>query len=206
MECKTPKVAGMKIVRCDRCIECMKYKQWIWTQRVRIESQGIKTWFMTLTYAKTEKEGYRDVQLMLKRLRKKHQFRFLCVAELQDRGVIHYHLVVHGELTRRQVESEWKFGFSNAKLVKDEKIAKYISKYISKRQEKGKNYRASIGYGKAKENVTDNSLVKAVFERFPNARVIKIDGVKIPYKFQHKLDTETKNEYLKINAHRRHGT
>jgi hypothetical protein len=57
----------------------------MWTQRVRVESLNVKTWFMTLTYAKSEKEGYRDVQLMLKRLRKKFSFRFLCVSELRDR-------------------------------------------------------------------------------------------------------------------------
>ena len=206
MECKKPIASGLRVVRCGTCVDCLKYKQWIWTQRVRLESKDVKTWFVTLTYAKTEKEGYRDVQLMLKRLRKKYEFRYLCVAELQKRGVIHYHLVVHGELTRREVESEWKYGFSNAKLVKDEKIAKYISKYVSKDQRKGKNYRASIGYGKAKENVTENDLVKAAFKRFPNARVIKIDNIKIPYKFQHKLDTEEKKQLIKINALRRDGT
>ena len=161
---------------------------------------------MTLTYSKDEKEGYKDVQLMLKRLRKKHSFRFLCVAELQKRGIIHYHLVVHGDLTRRQVEAEWKYGFSNAKLVKDEKIAKYISKYVSKDQRKGKNYRASIGYGKAKENVKENDIVKKVFEFFPDARVSKIAGVKVPYKFQHCLDKDTKEKFKQKNALRRHGT
>lgn len=206
MECTNYISSGMRVVRCGQCIECLKYKSWMWTQRVRVESLNVKTWFMTLTYAKSEKEGYRDVQLMLKRLRKKFSFRFLCVSELQKRGVLHYHLVVHGDLTRREVESEWNYGFHNAKLVKDSSIAKYIAKYLSKDTRKGKNYRASIGYGKAKENITENELVKAVFERFPDARVIGIAGVKVPYKFQHSLDTETKNILKLKNAHRRDGT
>ena len=195
MECISPLVKSGRIVRCGGCPECINYKAWIWTKRIQLETQDAKTWFMTLTYKGAEKDGYKDVQLMLKRLRKGNKkkkqkpltFRFMCVAELQKRGVVHYHLAVHGELTRRQVEAEWHYGFSNAKLMRDLDIAKYISKYLTKDNRKGKNYRASIHYGQLKENVTENDTVKKVFEYFPNARIIRKDNVKIPYKYQYPL-------------------
>ena len=119
------------------CIECHNYKRWIWTQRIRVECLNGKSWFLTLTYSGDEKEGYKDVQKMLKRLRKKHSFRFMCKSEMQKRGVVHYHLAVHGDLTRRQVESEWKFGYKNAKLMRDEQqLSKYIAELVADNKNK----------------------------------------------------------------------
>jgi hypothetical protein len=112
---------------------------------------------------------------------------------------------VHGDLTRREVESEWKYGFKNAKLVKDKNIARYISKYMTKRTG-GKNYRASVRYGKAKENITENTLVTTAFKYFPSARIIRIDDVKVPYKYQHKLDKPEREHLQKQKALRRDGT
>ena len=80
--------------------------------------------------------------------------------------------------------------------MRDLDIAKYISKYLTKDNRKGKNYRASIHYGQLKENVTENDTVKKVFEYFPNARIIRKDNVKIPYKYQYHLDKETKQQYI----------
>lgn len=190
MECIDYQLRSGRVVRCNECIECHNYKRWIWTQRIRVECLNGKSWFLTLTYSGDEKEGYKDVQKMLKRLRKKHTFRFMCKSEMQKRGVVHYHLAVHGDLTRRQVESEWKFGYKNAKLMRDEQqLSKYIAKYIAKDERKGKNYRASIKYGHVKDEITDSKMVKEAMLHFPNSRIVslysdKAGNVKLPWKYQ----------------------
>lgn len=192
MECINYQLRSGRVVRCNECIECHNYKRWIWTQRIKVECVNQKSWFLTLTYSGEEKKGYKDVQLMLKRLRKKYSFRFMCKSELQKRGVVHYHLAVHGDLTRRQVESQWKHGFKNAKLMKTEnQLARYIAKYITKDERKGKNYRASIRYGNLKDEITENKLVQETMVHFPNSRIVKVydpevGSISLPWKYQYK--------------------
>ena len=206
MECTNYQLISGRVVRCNKCYECISYKKWIWTQRIKVESIGIKSWFLTLTYSGQEKEGYKDVQKMLKRLRKKYSFRFMCKSELQKRGVIHYHLAVHGELTRREVESQWKFGYKNAKLMKSEKqLASYISKYITKDDRKGKNYRASIRYGTLKEDITEDSMVKEAMVNFPNSRIVsvydpQVGRISLPWKYQFKNNPKDIAKYKKIKT------
>jgi hypothetical protein len=211
MECINYQLRSRRVVRCNECIECHNYKRWIWTQRIRVECLGEKSWFLTLTYAGDEKEGYRDVQLMLKRLRKKFSFRFMCKSELQKRGVVHYHLAVHGNMSRREVESEWKFGYKNAKLMRNEQqLARYIAKYITKDERKGKNYRASIRYGGIDAKISDNKMVKEAMVHFPNSRVVsvydpQVGQIKLPWKYQYRNSPENIKIFSdlgpKIRAH-----
>jgi hypothetical protein len=72
----------------------------------------------------------------------------------------------------------------------------------------GKFYRASIGYGTKDihKNLAENSIVNAVMERFPDSRVIRVQDVKVPYKFQYKLTKEEKEKHKLNNALRRGGT
>jgi superfamily II helicase len=99
----------------------------------------------------------------------------MCKSEMQKRGVIHYHLAVHGNMSRREVESQWKFGYKNAKLMRNEQqLAKYIAKYITKDGRKGKNYRASLHYGKLKDEITDDKMVKETLFHFPNSRIVSV--------------------------------
>ena len=213
MECLNYQLRSGRVVRCNECIECHNYKRWIWTQRIRVECIGTKNWFLTLTYSGDEKEGYRDVQLMLKRLRKKFSFRFMCKSELQKRGVVHYHLAVHGDMSRREVESEWKYGFKNAKLMRNEQqLARYIAKYITKDNRKGKNYRASIRYGGIDEKMAADNMVKEAMVHFPNSRVVsvydpEIGEIKLPWKYQYKNSPSEIKKFSelgpKIRAHDR---
>lgn len=202
MECINYQLRSGRVVRCNECIECHNYKRWIWTQRIRVECINSKSWFLTLTYSGEEKKGYKDVQLMLKRLRKKHTFRFMCKSELQKRGVVHYHLAVHGELTRREVESEWKHGFKNAKLMKNEtQLARYIAKYITKDSRKGKNYRASIRYGELTDDIKTHKMVQETMLHFPNSRIRtiyepQVGEIKLPWKYQYK---NNKDEIIKMS-------
>ena len=202
-----------RVLDCGQCAECLSLEAWRWAQRVRIEMLFAKTWFLTLTYRGTTEVGYSEIQKMFKRLRKKHEFRYLCVAELGEKeGRLHYHCVVHGDLTKREVRGEWTHGFSDAKLANDNPntVARYVSKYISKAKSKvgGRCYRASIGYGKKQlHKVLDQSdTVQKILEYFPDARVIKTANIKMPYKFQYSNTPQQKQKYKQINAHRRHGT
>ncbi len=167
-----------RVLPCKKCYECLNLEAWRWTQRVKIESMfAPKTWFTTFTYRGTRSVGYQEIQKMFKRLRKGNKklkqlpqdFRYLCVAEEGEKnGRLHYHAVIHGKLTKRQVQGEWKHGFSTANLTNnsDSSRAAYISKYISKAKSKvgGKCYRASIGYGKKQLNtvLAQDKLVESI--------------------------------------------
>ena len=200
-----------RVLDCKTCHECLKIEAWRWSQRVKIEMLYAKTWFLTLTYRGAVKVGYDEIQKMVKRLRKKHTFRYLAVAEEGEKnGRLHYHMVIHGPLTKRDVRSEWKHGFSDAKLSNDTNISSYISKYISKAKSKigGRCYRASIGYGKKQfhKDCSESLLIKEILERFPHARTTKVAGITIPFKLQVKNTIQQIIYNKQKNAHRRRGT
>ena len=68
-------------------------------------------------------------------------------------GFPHLHMLVHeypggGEVKKRQLDSQWKLGFSHWRLLPPEemgKAARYVAKYITK---DGGRVRSSIKYGK----------------------------------------------------------
>ena len=199
-----------RILDCKTCDECLKMEAWRWSQRVKIEMLYSKTWFLTLTYRGSIKVGYDEIQKMVKRLRKKHKFRYLAVAEEGEKhGRLHYHMVIHGPLTKRDVRSEWKHGFSDAKLSNDTNISSYISKYISKAKSKigGRCYRASIGYGKKQfhKDCAESLFVQKTLEYFPHARTVKVAGITIPFKLQVKNTIDEKIRLTQKNAMRRRG-
>lgn len=217
--CTNLMVKSGRIVDCKQCKECLQIESWRWSQRIKLESMNVKTWFCTFTYRGNIEVGYQEIQKMFKRLRKGNkkknippfEFRYLCVSERGEEGNrLHYHTVIHGELTRRQVEGEWKHGFSNAKLANAKDKSRYISKYMSKAKASsgGKFYKASLGYGtrdihKALEK---NDTVSSILKYFPDSRVVKVNNITVPYKFQFKNDPEQKKHFKQQNALRRDGT
>lgn len=104
-------------------------------------------------FVEVEREIYREVQLMLKRLRKAgHQFRSLFVCETHKTGKPHYHCLLHevGQPIRhKQLASAWAFGFTNWKLVDTtgKGVAWYVCKYLSKSTLV--QIRASLRYGQS---------------------------------------------------------
>lgn len=211
--CPNYKIQNGFGISCGKCTHCQQIESWRWAQRVKIEMlKSEKNWFVTLTYRGLIKPGYDEIQKMVKRLRKKHTFRYLCVAEEgSQKGRLHYHMMVHGDLTKREVLDEWKHGFKSAKLADnatDSAKAAYISKYVSKQKTKtkGKCYRASIGYGKLEDELKDVSIIKEALKYFPKSRVHKVDKIKVPYKFQYTLPKEKKEQQIKQNGLRRAGT
>ena len=91
--------------------------------------------------------------LYFKRLRKNNpelKLRYLLVVEQHKDGWPHYHALLHERgpaITKRELESEWKFGFTNFKLVDthDKRVVTYVTKYIAKQALA--RIRASLRYG-----------------------------------------------------------
>lgn len=95
-----------------------------------------------------------EVTKMLKRVRQlvpPGALRHLMVLELHKSGVLHYHLLLHetflGHPVRhKQLANQWPLGFSKWRLVKEEREAAYVAKYLSKSLLA--RVRASEGYGR----------------------------------------------------------
>lgn len=96
------------------------------------------------------------IQTWLKRVRKESgaKFRYLIVAEAHKSGLPHYHGLIHevgGEqpVRKRTLQGQWKLGFSQFRLVEDDREAAYVCKYLSKSVLA--RVRASNRYGKASQ-------------------------------------------------------
>lgn len=94
----------------------------------------------------------REFTLFFKRLRKVTgaKIRYLLVAEQHKDGWPHYHALLHEKgvaVTKRQLEHEWRLGFTQFKLVPldDPHVAGYVTKYIAKQALA--RIRASLRYG-----------------------------------------------------------
>lgn len=178
MRCKSPKVIEMKpkpglsggeqmLVRCGYCSWCRLRRQSIWVARMLLEQRCHKfTYFVTLTYRECEvkdlETGYRDVQLFLKRLRKRFNssnFRFFCCGEhgkLFQRP--HWHLILYCDVAALRnrpakagvtwkslglkepkflrpvdvITELWGLGYTKTDLVLDDKKLRYVTKYMVK--------------------------------------------------------------------------
>lgn len=140
----------------------------------------MKTWFSTFTYRGEFAPGYAEVQKALKRLRKNtgKALRYLCATEVGELGRLHYHLLVHGSFTRREIDGAWKAGFSHTRLVRSSRVSSYVSKYTSK---SGGRIRASsrYGYAAARKMLAEDDRVKAVFDAFPLAQLSRVSSVSV---------------------------
>lgn len=93
-----------------------------------------------------------EITRYLKRVRKDSgcRLRYLWVAEHHASGLPHFHCLVHeiaGTITKRVLQGQWKQGFTQFKLVDEEKpkAAAYVCKYLSKASVA--RVRASLRYG-----------------------------------------------------------
>jgi len=158
--------------------------------------------FITLTYEKQELWDAKQISELIakykkhfcsggkKALMKAEDFRYLWVAELQKRGVIHYHLVLWLPRfmplkgLKPDVLGWWKTGFSNVVAVKKSVFA-YLQKYLSKgvvRGEDGKFKTFPKGariYGSG--GLTKLQRIKTAYKLLPRwvTRVFTDDEVRI---------------------------
>lgn len=81
-----------------------------------------------------------EIQKYLKRLRAAigpETLRYLFVVEAHQSGVPHYHALVHEcdpakPVRKRQLDEQWKLGFTKWRLVSDVNPAYYVAKYLAK--------------------------------------------------------------------------
>lgn len=113
--------------------------------------------------------GFREVQLMLKRLREKTEARcrHLTVVERHTSGLPHWHMLLHeceGTIGKRDISAQWRLGFSDAKLLHETEARAvwYVAKYLSKADAR---VRASKHYGALNPSLTIASRVSAAAER-----------------------------------------
>lgn len=136
--------------RCGRCEACMARRRMEWANRMMLEQYGktYKPYFVTLTYRpgelpKNYKESTREVQLYLKRLRRKlyTPIRYFCATENGDKkGRIHNHLILWNlELAKMNLVQQWKIQFDTwghgrleSKPVRSPAAFSYTAKYMVK--------------------------------------------------------------------------
>lgn len=133
-------------VSCGKCLICMENKRKEWTTKLMLEHKySITSHFITLTY---DEEHYvdeipkvRDVQLFLKRLRKKiepFKIRYYCVSEHGEQfGRLHYHALIFNLPAEFQidihnlVQEAWGLGYVQVGDVNPATI-NYCTKYLFK--------------------------------------------------------------------------
>lgn len=106
-------------------------------------------------YGETCHEISQALTRYLKRIRKESgaTLKYMACFEKHRSGFPHLHVLVHeysggGEVKKRQLDSQWKLGFTHFRLVDADqtgRAAMYVAKYISK---DGGRVRSSIRYGK----------------------------------------------------------
>lgn len=152
---------------CRKCRVCMNNRRILWTRRAKLEIRAWpRTWFITFTVnphhrfrfsLQSGSRDYMDTHTIIsaeltkyfKRLRKKGAtFRYVLVAEAHKDGYPHFHALLHEvdqPITKSRLQEEWPYGFTTAKLVKDEAAAHYVAKYLAK--DARTRIRASQHYG-----------------------------------------------------------
>lgn len=177
-------------VPCRSCPPCLRRRAAEWRTRALIEiGASRRTWFGTFTVApeyrfrwayksigslpqELTEEQFKTLWSLMsaeltkyfKRLRKAgYTVRYLLVAEHHKDGFPHAHALIHepdGAVTKRALQAEWPFGFTNFKLVEDTAVAGYATKYLMK--EASARVRASLRYGTLSSigSVTKQGAVK----------------------------------------------
>lgn len=113
----------------------------------------------------------KEITKFLKRLRKEGAvLRYMLVAEEHKSGLPHYHMLVHEvvgapPIRHATLKGQWRDGFSDAKLVSDERQAVYACKYLTKSQ--AARVRASLGYGGAEYALTSQATLLGERETGP---------------------------------------
>lgn len=157
-------------IGCGRCIECCKQKANEWRVRLYEEIKTTKNGkFTTLTFSEEalqklaseiQANGYEldnaiatlAVRRFLERWRKefKKSVKHWLITELGHTGTerIHLHGIIWTSENWNTIERIWKYGwiwkgYGNENYV-NERTINYITKYITKRDEKHKNFKGKI--------------------------------------------------------------
>lgn len=218
-------------VGCGRCMECMKQKARGWQIRLLEEIKQNKNGkFITLTFSNESickiikeqeitSEGYeldneiatKAMRLFLERWRKKYKksLRHWLVTELGHNGTenVHLHGIVWTEEKYEQIETIWQYGFiwptkeHYKNTYVGERTINYIIKYVTKQDEKHKEYKPKIlcspGIG---NNYTNTSQARRNKYNPEGTRETYKTGtgheINLPVYYRNKLYTEQERERL----------
>lgn len=209
-------------VGCGKCIECTKKRASNWKIRLYEEIQTHTNGkFVTLTFSNeklaeiTEKAKSNEpndiatyaVRHFLERYRKKHKksLRHWLITELGHKNTERLHL--HGIIfidKSEEIEKHWQNGWVYIGKYVNEETISYISKYVTKRDEKHPNFTGKIlsssGIGSNYINKI-NSKSNTFNGKETNETYINISGRKtgLPLYYRNKLYTEEEREYLWMN-------
>lgn len=130
-----------------------------------------------------------EITRYLKRVRKEAgvTLRFLLVLECHKSGLPHYHLLIHEPcidecVRKRTLQSQWKWGFSDARLVDTCHAGAYVAKYLNKSILA--RVRASIDYGDPLRSLRSVNIEKRSLLAFPRVSPVlqsPIEGCDCPF-------------------------
>ena len=152
MICSYPLVLGKnRIHGCGQCLSCRVNQSRKWSTRISLEAAiSDNVVFVTLTYNDENNPGRLDksaVQKFLKRLRKRHSFRYYACGEYgENYGRPHYHVLLFYRDTDGDcpsnadialaVSKSWSLGFVTVEPAKSSAAHRYVSKYVTKKATK----------------------------------------------------------------------
>lgn len=101
-----------------------------------------REWTVREEFLARDAQAYKEVQKFFKRVRKETalppaSLKYVVVTEAHKSGLPHFHVLVHEKFHGKHVRHKclnhhWHLGFSNFKLLEDERQALYLAKYLSK--------------------------------------------------------------------------
>lgn len=189
----------MQQVPCGRCVECMKLRINSWYVRIEEELKISKTaHFLTLTYENDKIPvtpfgeitlDYRDIQLFIKKLRKRQpetKIRYFCAGEYGEKTERpHYHIIIFNVLDVNNFAACWTNGFVHVGTVQSESIF-YTLKYSlkratkwKKRQEDDRLPEKAICSQKLGISFLTEKMVK-YFKDDPSRNVTMLGNIKLP--------------------------
>lgn len=213
-------------VGCGNCIECRKQKANGWRIRLNEELKESKGHFVTLTFGPEQlKELIKEskckaecnavamfaVRRFLERYRKKYKksVKHFLITELGNNETerIHLHGIIFKEdLTNEELSGLWKYGKTDIGYKCDLQTINYVVKYITKIDEKHKNFKAQIacspGIGKSytERNANKHRYIKKESIYQTNEAYQLPDGTKLslPIYYRNKIYSEDEREKLWI--------
>jgi hypothetical protein len=207
---------------CGKCYECRKQKGRAWQVRLGEEVRNDpNVIFVTLTisdesweklrkkYSYSSEDDYikKMVRLFLERIRKKTKksVKHWLTTERGEQNTERYHLhgLIWGDKNGILTTLHWQYGFVYIGEFVNEKTCNYVTKYITKRDEKHKDFvpitlcSAGIGEGYLKRS---DSELNRYRENKTNETYRLRNGVKInlPIYYRNKIYSEEEREKLFI--------
>lgn len=185
--------------------------------RTNFTENGQNQLFITLTYAENmtdEKRLYRDFEAFFKRLQRRlkgHKLDYIAVAEPQERGAWHFHLMLKSDqpilyIDNKELAKIWGFGYTDTQRLKSDDVGSYYVAYFTdiladdknvKSEKKRKKGARLSFYPKDFKFYRTSRGIKKPEEIYVKYGELKENGYKIAYQAAYEIIDEIRNE--KIN-------